>query len=135
MAKRTQVLTPTNGINLTVYPKAGQVIKPGDALVLDTTDALGYGVKLAGANEAPLFVAMIGNEIGEARTKRNAISAKVVGKYNTVLSLPSDDSANIGDYVLPDGNGLYVKETVAEAGTPKGFLVVYKDSKKVEVLF
>lgn len=135
MAKRTQVLTPTNGINLTVYPKAGEVIKPGDALVLDTTDALGYGVKLAGANETPLFVAMIGNEIGEAKTKRNAISAKVVGKYNTVLSLPSDDSANIGDYVLPDGSGVYVKETVSEEGTPKGFLVVYKDSKKVEVLF
>ncbi len=55
MAKRTQVLTPTNGINLTVYPKAGEVIKPGDALVLDTTDALGYGVKLAGANEAPFI--------------------------------------------------------------------------------
>lgn len=135
MAKRTQVLTPTNGINLTVYPKAGQVIKPGDALVLDTTDALGYGVKLAGANEAPLFVAMIGNEIGEAKTKRNAISAKVVGKYNTVLSLPSDDSANIGDYVLPNGSGVYTKETVLGEGTPKGLLVVYKDSKKVEVLF
>lgn len=135
MVKRTQVLTPANGINLTVWPKSGETIVPGDALVLDTTDSKGYGVKKAQANEVPLFIALIANTIGEAKTERTPISAQVVGKYNNVIALPSDNTANIGDYVLPKGDGKFTKETVEPEGTAKGFLVVYKDTDKVEVLF
>lgn len=135
--KRAQALAPDKGINLTVWTKKTETIVPGDGLVLDVADTDGYGVNKATNGQTPLLVAMVANHEGrdENQTFRQEISAKAVGKYNTILALPSDDTANIGDTVVQGTDGKYTKETVAEDAEAKGFLVMRKEDGLVEVLF
>lgn len=135
--KRAQALSPDKGINLTVWTKSTETILPGDGLVLDTTDTKGYGVKKATNGQAPLLVALVANHEGrgENQTFRQEISAKAVGKYNTILALPSDDTANLGETVVQGTGGKYTKETVLGDAEAKGFLVMRKEDGLVEVLF